>query len=260
MASHPNTVKSARPSERSSTASVSSVAPTAPSARSWGSATARRDPVEPIAEQVDRPGQRVRGLCREEIDDRLGRVRQAGAGPLRAHVGGDGPGRFLGDGPRGVRDRVEEASAALDALGEDERMQATTAVEHRSLEPVAVAHPRVLEVERGRQWGNRLRERLLPTPQEPRAERGREAIPAVAIRDRRHWLPLVTRCEHRAEPGLGPPLGQHRRALSRRLGRTAGRHLAGQQLPQEGDGSGGVGSEILGACLDADAAAVRDCP
>ena len=179
----------------------------------------RRHLVEPVTEQVPGPGQRMRGLRGEQIDDGLGGVGQAARRLLRALVRRHRPRRLLGDGPRGVGDGVEEAALVLGAFGDHQRVEAVAPPEHGAFEAAAVAGARVIEEQRRGQGSDRLGQCLLGTRHDPGAEPRRDPLPSGAVRDGRNHVPRVTRQQHTLELGCRPVCGERRGFRNRaRLG------------------------------------------
>ena len=172
----------------------------------------RRDGVEPVAQEIPRPCQRVRGLGREQVDNRLGGIGQAAPRLLGPLVRRHGPRGLLGDCPRRVGDGVEEAAPVLHALGHHERLEAVAPGEHGALEPAAVAGARVVEKQRGRELGERLCQDALAARDEAGADAGGDARPGVAIGNRRQHAPGVAREENRLDP-RGRPVGGQRRGF-----------------------------------------------
>ena len=82
------------------------------------SAHQRRDGVQPLVQQVQRPGQQRAGLGRKQVDGRFLHVRQAGAGLLDPDVGRNAPVGFLAKGPDAVDAVVQETALPFGAFGQ----------------------------------------------------------------------------------------------------------------------------------------------
>ena len=107
----------------------------------------RRDRVERVIQQVEHPRQQCGSFPGEQVDDRLGGIRQAYARLLVGNVRRDAPARLFADAPQCVDNRVQEAPLTFDALRDRHPPQDVAAFEVRLFVVAAVTHPRVLQVQ-----------------------------------------------------------------------------------------------------------------
>ena len=153
----------------------------------------RRNRIELRAEQIHRPRQQFRRLCGKQIDNRLGRIRQATTRLLHANMRGHTPERLLANTPDTIGNIIQKSPFPLHAFCQNQIGQRRTPPKTQALVSRAIAIARIIQKPHcGHAWPFKI-QAIFPTRNLRLPHRVWQRIPRIAHQRRGKRPPVIPR-------------------------------------------------------------------